>query len=140
MPHLSEYVVNHWPYALLLAAMLVVLAVSEFRHMTLEHGAISPSQAVRLLNAGAIAIDLRSREEYAAGHIANARHVPGIDIVAGAATLAKWKEKPLIAYCATGMTAGSATRELGRLGFKQAYNLRGGIAAWRQENLPLTRS
>ena len=52
----------------------------------------------------------------------------------------KWKEKPVITYCETGMTGGAAARQLGRLGFKQAFNLRGGLAAWRQENLPLTRS
>jgi rhodanese-related sulfurtransferase len=43
----------------------------------------------------------------------------------------------MIAYCDTGMTAGSAARQLTRLGFKQAYNLRGGLAGWRQENLPV---
>ncbi len=141
MPHLSEYVVHHWPYVLLLLATLVALAISEFRHATAEHGAISPTQAVMLLNSGAIAVDLRSREDYDAGHIANARHLPGATIAGAAATgLAKFKEKPLIAYCETGSTGGSAARELGRLGFTKAYNLRGGIAAWRQENLPLTRS
>lgn len=140
MPHLSEYVVHHWPYVLALVAMLGVLAVSEFRHATREHAAVSPGEAVRLLNGGAIAIDLRSSEDYKAGHIANARHVPGATIADGAASLAKWKDKPIIAYCESGMTAGAAARQLGRLGFTKAFNLRGGLAAWRQENLPLTRS
>jgi rhodanese-related sulfurtransferase len=140
MPHLSEYVVHHWPYVALLVAMLVVLAVSEFRHATRAHGAISPGEAVRLLNAGALALDLRTPDEYKAGHIANARHVPGTAIADGAENLMKWKEKPVITYCETGMTGGAAARQLGRLGFKQAFNLRGGLAAWRQENLPLTRS
>jgi rhodanese-related sulfurtransferase len=140
MPHLSDYVVNHWPYVLLLAVTLVMLAVYEFRHATREHGAISTAQAVQLLNGGALAIDLRSREDYAAGHIASARHVPGSAIAEGASGLMKWKDKPLIAYCENGNLGGSAVRELGRLGFTQAYNLRGGIAAWRQDNLPLTRN
>lgn len=140
MQHLSEYIVHHWPYVLMLAATLVALAVSEFRHATREHAAISPGEAVLLLNGGAIALDLRSREEYGAGHIAQARHIPGTVIADGAEPLLKWKDKPLITYCENGMTGGAAARELGRLGFKQAFNLRGGLAAWRQENLPLTRS
>jgi len=140
MPHLSEYAVNHWPYVAALVAMLIVLAVSEFRHATRSHAAISPGEAVRLLNGGALALDLRTPDEYKAGHIANARQIPGTAIADGAENLMKLKEKTVITYCETGMTGGAAARQLGRLGFKQAYNLRGGLAAWRQENLPLTRS
>jgi rhodanese-related sulfurtransferase len=33
----------------------------------------------------------------------------------------------------------SAVRQLAAQGFTQAVNLRGGLAAWRTENLPLTR-
>jgi len=140
MPHLSEYVVHHWPYVALLVAMLIVLAVSEFRHATRSHGAISPGEAVRLLNTGALALDLRGPDDYKAGHIANARHVPGTAIADGDPNLMKWKDKIVITYCETGMTGGAAARQLGRLGFTKAFNLRGGLAAWRQENLPLTRS
>lgn len=139
MPHLSEYVVHHWPYVAALAAMLVWLAISEFRHATRMHRAVSPADAIALLNAGALVLDLRSTEEYAAGHIANARHVPGAIIADGAAGLAKWKDKPVLAYCENGMTSGAAARQLGRLGFTQAVNLRGGLSAWRQESLPLVK-
>jgi rhodanese-related sulfurtransferase len=33
----------------------------------------------------------------------------------------------------------SAVRQLAAQGFTKAFNLRGGLAAWRTENLPLTR-
>ncbi len=35
---------------------------------------------------------------------------------------------------------GTAARELGKLGFTKVFNLRGGLGAWRQENLPLVRA
>ena len=88
---------------------------------------------------GALLIDVRRREDYDAGHISGARFVPGETIADGAESLSRFKEKTIIAYCDTGMTAGSAARHLGRLGFKHALNLRGGIAGWRQDNLPVVK-
>ena len=63
----------------------------------------------------------------------------GATIADGASALERFKEKAIIAYCNDGMTAGAAARHLGRLGFKQAYNLRGGLVAWRGDNLPLIK-
>ena len=40
----------------------------------------------------------------------------------------------------SGNTAAQAVRTLTQQGYSQVFNLRGGIAAWRTENLPLTRS
>ena len=53
--------------------------------------------------------------------------------------LKKYKERPLVVYCDRGMTAASAVRTLVQQGFTKVFNLRGGIAAWRAENLPLAR-
>jgi len=65
--------------------------------------------------------------------------VPGATVADGAQALERFKYKPVIAYCNTGMTAGAAARHLGRLGFKHVYNVRGGLAAWRQDNLPVVK-
>ena len=96
-------------------------------------------EAVRLVNDGALLVDVRGAAEFAAGHIAGARNLPGAAIADGAEQLARFKEKAIIAYCDSGLTAGAAARHLKRLGFKQAFNLRGGLAAWRQENLPVVK-
>ena len=42
-------------------------------------------------------------------------------------------------YDDTGSLGASAVRQLNEQGFTKAFNLRGGLAAWRTENLPLTR-
>ncbi len=139
MQQFLEYVTHH--YALVAAAvvMLALVLVHEFRARTASFASISPAEAVRLVNAGAVLVDIRGREAFEAGHIAGARNVPGAVIADGAQPLERFKEKAVIAYCDTGMTAGSAARHLGRLGFSKAYNLRGGLAAWRQENLPVVK-
>jgi rhodanese-related sulfurtransferase len=137
MQQFLEYVSNH--YALVGAAVVVavLVAVHEFRARTAAFASVTPGEAVRLVNAGALVVDIRTREAFDAGHIAGARNVPGAAIADGAQALERFKDKAIIAYCDTGVTGGSAARHLARLGFAKAYNLRGGLAAWRQENLPV---
>jgi rhodanese-related sulfurtransferase len=38
------------------------------------------------------------------------------------------------------LATAAAVRQLAAQGFTKAFNLRGGIAAWRAENLPLVRT
>jgi len=140
MSQLSEYLQHHYLLAGAAAAMAIVVLAYELRHATHQQAAVSPAEAVRLLNSGALLLDVRARPAFDAGHIANARNVPGEAIADGAKGLERWKEKPVIAYCDSGNTGGAAARQLARLGFKQVYSLRGGLAGWRGENLPITRS
>ena len=139
MQQFLQYVANHYWLVGAAAVMAALVAVHEFRARTAAFASISPSEAVRLVNAGALLVDIRPREAFDAGHIAGARNVPGAAIAEGAAALERFKDKAVIAYCDSGMTAGAAARHLGRLGFAKAYNLRGGLAAWRQDNLPVVK-
>jgi rhodanese-related sulfurtransferase len=134
------YVSHHWALVPLTVVAAFVVLVLETRARTASFASISPTEAVRLMNSGGLLLDIRDESAFAAGHIPNARHLPGASIVEGAKAIERFKDKPVIAYCDSGMTAGSAARHLGRLGFKQAYNLRGGLAAWRQENLPVQKA
>ncbi len=63
----------------------------------------------------------------------------GEQILQAADTLKKYKEKVVVVYDDTGSLGASAVRQLAAQGFTKAVNLRGGLAAWRTENLPLTR-
>ncbi len=140
MQQILLYASQHWILVPLTFAAAIVVLVQETRARTANFASISPTEAVRLMNSGGLLVDIRSKELFDAGHIRNARNLPGAAIVDGAKVIERFKDKPVIAYCDTGMTAGSAARHLGRLGFTQAYNLRGGLAAWRQENLPVDKN
>jgi len=139
MDRLLEYVNNHPWLVAATALMALVVIVSEWRTRTQSFAAVSPNEAVRLMNQGAALVDVRPTAQFKEGHIAGARNVPGPEIADGAKSLEKWREKVVITCCDNGMTAGSAARQLGRLGFKQVVNLRGGLAAWRAENLPVVK-
>jgi len=140
MERLLEYISHHPWYAggLALAAALVI--VFELRARRDSQAAISPQDLIRLLNQGALLIDLRATEAFASGHVAGARQMNGEQILKAGDTLRKHKEKTVVVYDDTGSLGAAAVRQLVEQGFTKAFNLRGGLAAWRAENLPLSRT
>jgi rhodanese-related sulfurtransferase len=140
MQRLLEYI-GHHPYlagATLLAAIVVV--AFELRERIQAFAALSATQAVRLMNQGALVIDLRSKELYDAGHIVDARNVPVREIESQADALKKWRDKSVITYCDSGADGAGAARTLMKLGFTKVFNLQGGLNAWVKDNLPLTKT
>jgi rhodanese-related sulfurtransferase len=101
---------------------------------------VSPQDVIRLMNQGAMLIDLRAPEAFATGHVAGARQMTGEQILKASDTLKKQKEKVVVVYDDTGSLGASAARQLAAQGFTKAFNLRGGLAAWRAENLPLSKA
>lgn len=76
-------------------------------------------------------LDVRTPEEYAVEHLENASNVNwnGDDFVAKAGKLDK--SKPVFVYCKVGGRSGQAANKLAELGFKEIYNLEGGIMKWQ---------
>jgi rhodanese-related sulfurtransferase len=139
MERLIEYIGNH---PLLAGGALVVAIaaiVMELRARATSFMAIGPQDAIRLMNQNALVLDLRPAEAFAAGHLAGARNLPPEQLPQAGDTLKKYKEKPVVVYDDTGTQSGPAARKLAEQGFSKAVNLRGGLAAWRAENLPLTK-
>lgn len=140
MDRLLEYVNNH-PFLAGAAVLAVVVVLGyELRRRANAAAAVSPGTAVRMMNDGAVLLDVRSANQFKDGHISGARSLPADQITDGAAVLDRLRDKAVIACCESGVTSAAAARTLTRLGFKQVYNLRGGLAAWRQDNLPVVKS
>lgn len=139
MSRLLEYITNH-PYLVAAAAILAVLAiVIELRHRSRGFAAIGPQDAVRLVNAGALVVDVRDQNAYEAGHIIDARSIPAAELGNKAESLKKFKEKPVVVYCDNGFGAANAVKALRSLGFTKVVSLRGGLQSWLQENLPVVK-
>jgi rhodanese-related sulfurtransferase len=138
MAQLIEFAFNH---PVLVGAFFVILAVL-LVNLVQSGGsqAVLPIQAVQLFNRqDAIALDVRSAVDFEGGHIVNARNLPMAELKKGLDSLKKLKNKPIVVYCATGTTTTAALKVLSAAGFEQVYSLKGGIAAWRSDNLPLTQ-
>ena len=100
-------------------------------------GGIDTLVATQMVNQKhAVFVDVRPTEEYAKGHIPQARSLPLDQIEARAQTLPK--NKPLIIVCATGRSAGTAITQLKAKGLENVVALSGGMTAWHQAGLPVT--
>ncbi len=101
---------------------------------------VSVQQAVQLINRkDALVVDVRDTGEFEAGHVAGARHVPEKQLTERLRELEKFRERPIIVTCRSGTRSGVAVQVLRRHGFKEAFNLGGGIAAWDQAGMPLEK-
>jgi rhodanese-related sulfurtransferase len=140
MDRFLEYITHHPWYAGGAAVAALLVIVYELRTRNENVSAISPQDVVRLMNQGALVIDLRPTEAFATGHVAGARQMSGEQILKAGDTLKKQKEKVVVVYDDSGSLGAAAVRQLAAQGFTKAFNLRGGITAWRAENLPLSKA
>ena len=140
MQRLIEFITLHYYLAAGIAVAAAAVAVYELRARIQSFAALSSMQAVRLMNQGALVIDLRGKELYDAGHITDARNVPAAEIESQADSLKKWREKTVITYCDSGVNGASSARTLAKLGFTKVFNLQGGLNAWIKDNMPLVKT
>ena len=140
MDRLLDYFTKHPFLAGGLVLMVLVVVAYEMRRQGQGSTAVTPNDAIRMMNEGAVLVDLRPANQFKDGHISGARNVPGDQIAGDARVLEKMAGKTVILYCDTGSTAGAALRTLARAGLKNVFSLRGGLAAWRQDNLPVVKA
>ena len=82
-------------------------------------------------------LDVREDDEWAAGHIDGAQHIPLGELSARLGELPK--ELTIVAVCRSGGRSEAAVRGLRKLGY-EAENLEGGVNAWDRAKLPLVDS
>ncbi len=83
-------------------------------------------------------VDVRTPGEFAQGHLKNARNIDirSEDFDQQIAKLDK--SKPVFVYCMSGGRSSAAAGAMRSVGFKEVYELSGGIMKWRAANLPET--
>ena len=102
---------------------------------------ISPTEAVQCMNREkGLVIDVCSAEEFAASHINGAVNVPLDQLEAKLPAVAKNKSTPLILVCAAGARSKRAQAMAQKLGYEKVHSLQGGLAAWKEANLPVVKA
>lgn len=139
MEQLVEFAGNHVLLTLALIGSFALVVATELRLKAQGLTHVSPGDAVRLINKSAHVIDVRSAEAYGSGHIANARNIELASLEADPDSIKKNKSKVLLTVCDSGLTSGKAAAVLRKAGYENSFSLRGGIQAWRAENLPLAK-
>lgn len=101
-----------------------------------ESAAIDVDEAKRRLDAGeALLVDVREPDEWHAGHVAGATHIPLGTIASRAATLPTDYE--ILVICRTGNRSAMAQEQLERAGLTNVANVAGGVTAWAERGYPV---
>ena len=99
--------------------------------------AIEFADKIKELNTAPV-IDVRTPGEYSKGHIQNAKNIDwnGDNFDQQISSLDK--TKPVFVYCLSGGRSSAAANHMRLDGFKEVYELNGGILKWRIANFPET--
>ncbi len=101
-----------------------------------ESAAIGVDEARRRLDAGeALLVDVREPDEWRAGHVAGATHIPLGSIASRASALPKDRE--ILVICRTGNRSAMAQERLAQAGLRIVTNVEGGMTAWVEQGYPV---
>lgn len=84
-------------------------------------------------------VDVRSKEEFAAGHVPGAINIPHTEIAQNMDKLADHKQSKIVLYCKSGRRAGIAENYLSSHGFTQLYHLKGDMNGWYGAGLKVSK-
>lgn len=117
---------------LLLLALLSGCAQADWKE-------VSGQELVQRQAAGekVLVIDVRSPDEFAAGHVPGAINVPVDSLTGNEAVLRDWKQKPVVLYCKSGRRAAMAASALEKQGFVRLEHLTGDIGGWQAQGRPM---
>jgi rhodanese-related sulfurtransferase len=140
LTQITEFTANHPILAVAFAALLAMIFFNELKIATKRFASLSAAAAVQLMNnEDVVVLDVREPSETAAGKIAKAVQIPVGAISKRIGELDKHKDKTMLVYCKSGSRSGIACRELSKQGFEKVYSLDGGVMAWQDAHLPLSK-
>ena len=101
---------------------------------------VSVTEAVMLMNRQkTVILDVRDSTEFALGHIAGARTIPLAELSGREAELQTFKDKPVLVMCQSGVRAKTACTILKSQDFSQLHQLNGGLNAWVEGKMPVSK-
>ncbi len=139
MERIPEFIANN------LFLFSLFIAIASLLFFNIFAGALGTSQVVssevtRLINHEAAKIlDIRKADEFEKGHIINAINIEVATLDEREKELEKYKNKTVVICCRQGQQSIRVVRDLKMKGFEKLYFLKGGINAWQNANLPLTK-
>jgi rhodanese-related sulfurtransferase len=95
---------------------------------------IEPVVAVERLAAGGVALDVRENDEWAAGRIGGALHIPMGELAQRRSEIPS--DRSIVAVCRSGSRSAVVTQALLQAGY-EVENLTGGLEAWQAAGLPI---
>ena len=122
--------------SLLVTAVLACAAVAHADEPTPRIQQEALLKRMEKQDASVIILDVRTPEEFAAGHIAGAVNIPYTHLPARLSELTGAGDKDIVLYCATGVRAERAAERMREQGYTRLLHLDGDMKAWEEKNRP----
>jgi rhodanese-related sulfurtransferase len=140
MAEFFEFAKINWYLFVALIVILGWLIGNEVLRKLRGITGVTSMQALQLINQqDGVVLDVRDGAGYKSGHIPQALHIPASDVQKRLQELQKHRDKPIIVCCDSGATAEGVCTVLKKQGFAAVHPLSGGLSAWQNANLPLTK-
>lgn len=137
---LPEFAGNHMFLVMIFGVLLITLIGNEVARLFRGYRELTPAALTRLINReNPLLVDLSAATDFEKAHIPGARNVLMSQFDPENKELGGVKDRPVAVYCKTGNTSATAAARLVKAGFQQVFWLGGGLAAWREANLPLAK-
>lgn len=135
-----EFSSNHLLLVASFIALLAVILFIEYRNLTQNFTSIGPSAAITVINnENPVLLDVREMNELGDGMLRDSVHIPLSAVNKRLSEMDKYRDRPVLVYCRSGNRSGSVCRSLNGRGFDKVFNLSGGIMAWRDAHLPISK-
>lgn len=122
--------------------LAIALAACAFAFAAMAAGpaAIEPKalgERIAWADRSLFVLDVRTPEEYAAGHVPGAVNIPHGEVAARIAELSGARGRDIVVYCRSGTRSAVALEALDKAGFKRLFHLEGDYTRWSEEKRPV---
>ncbi|TPH17760.1 rhodanese-like domain-containing protein [Litorilituus lipolyticus] len=123
-------------------ALVVMIIVTTIKMKMSPIKQISPQDLTFLVNREeGMTLDIRAEKEFKTSHILDAVNLSNEKISQnGFTSLEKHKDKPIIVVCTAGISAAKVANDLFKAGFEKVSILKGGMNAWINAGLPVSKN
>jgi len=123
-------------------ALVVMIIVTTIKMKMSPIKQISPQELTFLVNREeGVTLDIRAEKEFKTSHILDAVNLSNEKIGQnGFSSLEKYKDKPIIVVCTAGISAAKVANDLFKAGFEKVSILKGGMNAWINAGLPVSKN
>ena len=140
MEQLITFTSNNTILVISIVIVSLMLLNNLFAEKLRGYTSITPVESTQMINHDdALVLDVREMNEYSEGHILNSVHIPLTSLKTRISEIEKHKAKKVIVACRSGHRSSHACASLKKNGFEEVFNLRGGVMAWQNANLPLIK-
>jgi rhodanese-related sulfurtransferase len=135
MAQLLEFSLNHWFLVNLFIVLIAIIFLIETKG-SIGGFLIGTQELVKKMNRDkALVLDLRPKDDYRKGHIANAISIDKEKLL----SQKKYQQKPIVLVCQTGQESVVLQQQLKKQGYESVTALKGGLKTWLEEGLPLVQ-